>query len=183
MGIKAAYSPKQSIWDGGLEGDGHGHSSWQHPTLDGTRLSVQFGPLFLAPLSLQSVGSGSTSADRQNYCMFSARCLQDGKASKTSPKGLGCIQTGLRPCTYIYDSQNINTHKNFCQWLSDYTLSGCSPGPLKSHVPRRYAKDAVAHSQQQPLRSLGTINGPRSNIRKAGQIKRKHQSAHYLSKQ
>lgn len=47
MGIKAAYSPKQSIWDGGLEGDGHGHSSWQHPTLEGTRLRVQFVPLLL----------------------------------------------------------------------------------------------------------------------------------------
>lgn len=56
MGIKAAYSPKQSIWDGGLEGDGHGHSSWQHPTLDGTRLRVQLYPCFsaaVAPIGCQ----------------------------------------------------------------------------------------------------------------------------------
>lgn len=32
----------------------------------------------VVPLSLQSVGSGSTSADRQNYCMFSARSLLAG---------------------------------------------------------------------------------------------------------
>lgn len=90
MGIKAAYSPKQSIWDGGLKGNGHGHghghSSWQHPTLaalNGTRLRVRLVPLFLAPLSLQSVVTGSTSADRQNYCMFSAPYSQHGKASKS----------------------------------------------------------------------------------------------------
>lgn len=131
------------------------------------------------PLSLQSVVTGSTSADRQNYCMFSRPCSQDGKASKTSPRVLGRIQPGYREQVI---PKRLGFVSKILQWRSQYALSGYFHRSLRSHARQQYAYVVPAHFQQLPLRNLGITNGPRSNIQKAGRIRRRPPSAQYSYK-
>lgn len=98
MGIKAAYSPKQSIWDEDWKEMGMDIPAGSIPPWTGLDCGCSSYPCFhlgtstVVPLSLQSVGSGSTSADRQNYCMFSEPCSQHGKVSQDVTKFLGAYR-------------------------------------------------------------------------------------------
>lgn len=181
MGIKAVYSPKERERVFGMEDCKEMDMdipAGSIPPWKGLDCRCSSDPC-LAPLSLQSVVAGSTSADRQNYCLFSRPCSQNGKASKTSPRVLGCIQPG---CHVQVIPKRLKFVYEILQWRSQYAPSGCFHKSPKLHARQQYVYVVPAHFQQLPLRNLGIINGPRSNIQKAGPTRRRPQSAQYSYK-